>query len=1068
MKKLAQYLLAFSLLLLAENAALAQESNIFYRGRQDSGYNLLYNGHCWWENATFKSGSVLYNGRLYNDILLNINAHTSEALLLRPSEIVPVVLETGMVRWLAMNDELFLNLKLIGVENATEGYYKLVQDGPAPVFARVFKSIRSGTANVDGDLIGYKDPNYRNDVYTFFERTAVVYMLRDGSLVPFRNRSSVKSYCDREQKRVLRKAVRNMGVRAKDLPLEKYVSILADVIAPKGRSPLEINPHGFAMPDMVQPGSVIDPMSDAIVSKPENIDSEWFQDEGIEGTVRYVSGVPVLAVYRNKVYELGIKNRKTRGPVIIQGVVTDSEDHKPVVGAVVYEKITGNYTTTDNFGVWALEVPLGETVITFSETAMEDFPVMVTVYDRARLDVLMSPKSEMLNGVTISADARAAHRTPRMGVEKLSLKAISRVPSAFGEGDILKAMQSLPGVQSVGEASNGINVRGGSADQNLILYNGSTIYNSTHMFGLFSAFDPSMVGNVELYKSSIPAEYGGRLSSVMDVRGRDGNFEKFKGDLGLGVLTSHLTVDTPIGKKKKTSLIAGGRTTYANYILGLLPANSSYKGGNASFSDLSARLTHKLSDDNVIRGNVYWSKDSFGFSGDTTFRYSNLNASLQWERKISKKLSAYATAAYDDFKANMLDMHDVYESFSHTVGVNQISGRCGLLFNPLPAHSLNFGVEFVRLSINPGKLDPVDWDPKDIKIEDENGGDILDVHSQVAARILDKETGIQSSFWLSDTWTPISELTVDGGVRLTSFSNTGGRGSYSYPEFRLSAKYSSGENLSFKAGFNTMTQYIHLISNTTSISPMDTWKLSDMSIKPQTGWQGAGGAYLTCFGGMLDLSAETYFKRSFGGLDYKSGSSLFMNSNIAAAVVQTTGKAYGLELMAKKTSGTLSGWVSYTYSRSFLQEVGNRGLSAINGGEWYRAPYDKPHSLQLVGNYEFTHRYSLSFNLDYSTGRPVTIPIGHYFYENSYHLLYSDRNAYRIPDYFRLDLALNVEPGHRLTKLTHFSCTFGVYNVTGRKNAYSVYYTTMGTNVNGHMVSIFAVPIPYASINMKF
>lgn len=1032
-----------SALLSFATGASAQEYDHFFRGRQESGYQVIYNGHPWWDTPDyFKESSLMYSGKRYDGLSLNLNANTQTLQVLRGEDYTPVALETSLVRWFTLGENLFVNLSLLGFDSAERGFYMMVHDGPVPVLYRVNKNLRSDTVEANGKLIGYVDPKYKSSVTNFFEFSEAYIIIKDSTVVKLRNKSAVKALLDRKQRSLLRSY--------RSATLQEYCVAAAEILS-RGLVPesaLALDSRFADTPYAVEHGKAMLSKAPELPSRLPLAESWFMPDLSEGGTVRYVSGVPVVAIYRNKVYELGNRSSKLLPSYLIQGHVTDSEDGKPVMDAVVYDRRTGNYTSTDANGYWALEVASGDNIISFSESLMDDFPVMVNVRGKAVLNVVMSPKSELLNGVVISADARAAHRTPRMGVEKLSIKSLSRVPTAFGEGDVLKAVQSLPGVQSVGEASGGINVRGGSADQNLILYNGSTIYNPTHLFGVFSAFDPNMVENVELYKSSIPAEYGGRLSSVMNVRGKDGNFDKFRGALGIGVLTSHLMLEGPLGRKHNTSFVLGCRTSYSDYIMGLLPASSGYSGGSASFSDVSASLTHKFGKSDVIRAGVYWSNDGFGFSKDTTFRYSNLNAIVQLEKSLSDKLQLNASAAYDSFGGNLYDTHDDYAAYHHCVGVQQISEKLGFKANYIKNHELGAGLEGVTYIMNLGRLDPYAED------------------SAVLPSRVPSENGTQMSAWISDTWTISRKLTADAGLRYAMFFTDGA--SYSHPEIRLSAKYSANENLSFKTGFNTMTQFIHLISNTTSISPMDVWKLSDPDIKPQTGHQAALGAYYTAGAGMWDFSLETYTKKTSHTLDFKSGANLFMNENIADDLVQTVGKAYGVEFMAKKNAGALNGWISYTYSRSLLKEDSTRGVYAINHGNWYSAPYDKPHSLQVVGNYEFTHRYSMSFNLDYSTGRPVTVPIGHYYYENAHHLLYSDRNAYRIPDYFRLDLAMNIQPNHNLRQLTHFTCTFGVYNVTARKNAYSVYYTTAASSVTGHMVSVFAVPIPYVSVNMKF
>ena len=334
---------------------------------------------------------------------------------------------------------------------------------------------------------------------------------------------------------------------------------------------------------------------------------------------------------------------------------------------------------------------------------------------------------------------------------------------------------------------------------------------------------------------------------------------------------------------------------------------------------------------------------------------------------------------------------------------------------------------------------------------------------------LDTEQGLEPALFLSDTWQITRTFSVDAGVRLSSFAVPEPLKFYWGPEWRLSLKYSPVSNLSFKAGVNTMRQYIHLISNTASVSPMDTWRLSSADIAPTTGYQGAAGIYWTLLGAGLDFSLEGYYKESRNALDYKSGAVLSMNPDIADALVPVYGKAYGMEVMLKKPAGRLTGWLSYCYSRSQQKEMLDRGPETINGGDWYNAPHDKPHEFKLVSNLALTHRYSLSLNVDYSTGRPITVPIGRYWYDGKMRLAYSQRNSYRIPDYFRMDAAVNIDPGHYRKAKAHASLTLGVYNVTGRKNPYSVFFRVNSKGeLKGYMMSVFAMQIPYINLNILF
>ena len=656
-----------------------------------------------------------------------------------------------------------------------------------------------------------------------------------------------------------------------------------------------------------------------------------------------------------------------------------------------------------------------------------------------------------LKGAAISADLMAKHRDSKMGVEKMQVSTITHVPVAFGEADVLKVVLTLPGVKSAGEASSGFNVRGGASDQNLILFGDCTIYNPNHMFGIFSAFDTDVVRDVELFKCSIPAKYGGRISSVLNVQDKDGNSEKIHGSVGLGLLTSRLNLEGPLGGKRTTFNI-GGRITYSNWLMNFLEGRSNYSGGRAAFGDLTSSITHRFSDRNSLHAFVYWSRDNFSFSSDTSFTYRNLNASLKWKRLSDSGGRMELTCGFNSYGSNMDNSFNDYASYSFSTKIAEEFAKLDFR-TPLGEHNtLSYGIAGTFHGVSPGSMAPL--------------GEL----SLVGNTVLGRENAVEGALYVSDVWQPGYRFSLEGGLRYSAFSRVGnGQKFYCAPEFRLSAKYSLLPTLSAKAGFNSMNQYIHLISNTTCISPMDTWKLCNDRIRPQEGWQAAGGLYWTVIEKGLDLSLEGYYKASRYTLDYKPGAVLIMNPDLEDDLVQTRGKAWGIETMMKKSVGKLTGWVSYTWSRTFLKEMEDRGLETINGGDWYCAPYDKPHDFKLVGNYKFTQRYSISFNADYSTGRPVTIPTGTYSYGGGYRLYYSKRNAYRIPDYFRLDLAMNIEPSHYLKQLTHMSVTFGVYNVTGRKNAYSVYYTTdSGTNVKGHMLSVFAAPIPYINLNLKF
>ena len=765
---------------------------------------------------------------------------------------------------------------------------------------------------------------------------------------------------------------------------------------------------------------------------------------------RYLAEQNTVVSFANKVYEIGDPSAGRSGKVYLSGHVRDVSSGEPLTGVSVYDTRSGAYTVTDADGFYRIALPVGDGQMSLSGYSLDDMHLNLKLFDDGTLDVVMKEKVTALTGALISADAVSHHRDAKLGLERMRISIVSKIPSAFGEGDIIKAVLTLPGVKSVGEASSGFNVRGGSTDQNLILFNDGTLYNPTHLFGIFSAFNPDVISEVELYKSSIPAEFGGRISSVLEVRGREGNSNKVTGSLGLGLLTSRFHLEGPLAKGR-TTFIIGGRTTYSNWMLNMMPDNSNYHGGTADFSDLNASLTHKVNDRNTIQAYGYWSRDGFSFSRDTSFRYSNLNVSLKWRSSLGSRLNLVAVAGYDQYRACFENDFNEMSGYMIDNHIRQEFAKLTFHYAAGTAHNLTYGASATMYSLMPGRLSP-------------NHKNTL-----VAERKLDTQQALEPALYISDSWTVTPALTLEGGVRVSGLVSFNPSKFYASPELRIAGKYSLRDNLSFKAGFNTMNQYIHLISNTSSVSPIDSWQLSNDRIKPQNGWQAASGLYWTVGGGQVDLTLEGYFKRTSHYLDYKSGATLLMNENLADDLVETYGKAYGVEFMAKRSSGKLTGWVSYSYSRSQLREMYDRGVETINGGAWYNAPHDKPHEAKVVANYKFTHRFSLSANLDYATGRPVTLPVGKYRYGGGWRLAFSERNSYRIPDYFRLDLAMNIEPGHYLRQLTHMSWTVGVYNVTGRKNAYSVFYTSEnGRNISGRMLSVFACPIPYINLNLLF
>ena len=977
------------------------------RGRKSIVYAFPYNGNYFWTDATFRQGDVLYNGKLYRAEMLNIDAASGE-LLVRCGSIT-ISPDSELVAAFTMGGRSYINLSKIEPA-APKGYFEVLSDGKTTVWRQVRKTLYSESGDHNGKEIGYEDPSYRSELLTYFRFEEYFFGYGRKGFGPLKLSKSKK------------KDLTARPVSAEELFAEASCIDCRESDYPAvgiGRSSLrerESLPAGFF------------------------VDEDARRDSERE---RILDEESLIAQYQNKVYEIGSQSGSSRA--VLSGRVMDVSSREPLAGVLVSDRSGVHYSVSDAEGRYSLELPVGETAVSYSEYSREDMRIRMIIHGSGSLDVLMKEKVTALSGATVSADSRAAHHSASMGIERISIKTIEKIPTAFGEGDVLKAVLTLPGVKTVGEASGGFNVRGGSADQNLILFDEGTVYNPSHLFGIFSAFNPDVVSGVELYKSSIPAEFGGRVSSVLDVRTRDGAFDRFHANVGIGVLTSRATLETPI-VKDRTSLFVSGRMTYSDWILRVLPANSGYSGGSAGFGDVNAGFTHKFSERTTLRVRTYWSTDRFAFSADTSFRYSSLNASAVLGSELSESTTLSASVGFDSYRSFFAENSGYLSSYDLESGIRQYYLRTGLR-TKVGDNVFSYGAQALMVDLAPGSISP--------------SGE-----SQVAARTLPSQRSLQPSVYAGDVWSPSERFSLDAGVRLSGALNLSDHKFHFGPEGRISLRYSPSPVFSLKAGFNNIYQYIHLISNSSSISPMDTYQLCGADVEPVKGYQAAGGLYWTP--GRFDISLEGYYKRTDGALDYKSGATLVMNENLPQDLVQTLGKSYGVELMVRKSTGKLTGWVSYTFSRAFLKEKYDRGIATIEQGAWYRAPYDKPHDVKVVANYALTHRFSFSANLDYSTGRPVTIPVSKYRYGGEEKLYYSGRNGYRIPDYFRLDIAFNVDPGHYKKALAHTTFTIGCYNVTGRRNAYSVYYTANGSKVSGNMLCVFACPVPYLNINIKF
>ncbi|HTJ13920.1 MAG TPA: TonB-dependent receptor [Dinghuibacter sp.] len=782
------------------------------------------------------------------------------------------------------------------------------------------------------------------------------------------------------------------------------------------------------------------------------------------------------AAVDNRLYTIGSGNATEGGRVTVAGYIRDAASEEPVIGAAVQLENTKTGTSTDQYGFYSLTLSRGRHTLRITSVGMQDVTRHVLLLSDGRMDVDMPEFVPILKTVVVDASKTVNVQSTRMGFQKLDIATIKQVPAVLGEPDVLRVVLTLPGVTSASEGSTGLNVRGGAADQNLVLFNDATIYNPSHFFGFFTAFNPDAVKDVQLYKSSIPERYGGRLASVLDVTGKEGNKKKFSGSGGVGPLDARLTLEGPIDSNKVSYLVSG-RTTYSNWILRSLN-NRDYADSRANFYDVNAHISAALGTRNTIYVTGYLSHDGFRLDGDTTYTYGNRNANIKWKHLFGSRTTSTVTAAYDHYQFGIASQANEVNAYSFKFSITQWSGRLDFTTRVGTKHTLDYGLNAVRYGLQPGNMQP-----------DSKSSLVLPV-------TVSQEQALESAAYLGDHFIISPSLTIDAGLRYSLYeylgphqeytyaaglprqtdnitdSTTYGAGSaikrYSYPEVRISGRLVLSPNSSIKAGFNTLAQYIHMMSNTTAISPTDIWKLSDPYIQPEIGKQWSLGYYHNLASNSIEVSGEVYYKQIDHYLDYKSGAVLLLNNHLETDVINTHGKSYGAEIMVRKTTGKLNGWISYTWSRTRLQSDDPLAESPVNEGRWYPSDFDKPNILNVVGNYKFTHRIGVSLNVAYSTGRPITLPIGEYYLGGSYRTLYSDRNQYRVPDYFRTDLAVDIEGTHRIKVFAHSSWTLGVYNLTARKNPYSIYYSSENGVVNGYKLSIFGTAIPFVTYNFRF
>ncbi len=763
--------------------------------------------------------------------------------------------------------------------------------------------------------------------------------------------------------------------------------------------------------------------------------------------------------------------------VTISGKITDSENGDIIIGATIYNTSTNTGVSTNREGTFSMTIPAGIYDLEIKYVGYNSKSFKLNAFDNGVFNIKLEKEAITLDEVVVASKAADDNiNNVLIGVEQISAKTIKKLPTFLGQADVIKSLLYLPGVSTIGEGASGFNVRGGSVDQNLILQDEAFVFNANHALGFFSTFNTDLIKGVTLYKGAIPAQYGGRLSSVVKVDMKDGDAQQLKLKGGLGLVSSRLSIEGPI-KKETTSFVIGGRFTYSNWLLGLINVPD-VKNSSISFYDLNARVTHRFSDKASIVLSGYRSYDELQFSDQFGFEYQTDAVSLELKNVLSPKLTSHFSATYSLYESRLKNPDEV-ESFNLDNGINYIKIKENIKYAPKETMQFDFGGSFIRYQLNPGKITPIS------------------ASSVITPSEVEEANANELSGFINGEWSGHSKLTVTAGIRFTYFANIGSANvndysdnnapsntnflstipfdngeviaSYTRFEPRISAKYLINRETSIKLAYNRTNQFIHQISNSDAATPVDIWQISNKFIAPQQADNFTLGLFRNFKENMWETSIAGYYRDIKNLVEYRDFADLIANERLETALLSAKGRAYGAELSIKKNSGNVSGWLSYTYSRT--ERITNNQDADLNisNGEWYRANFDKPHDFSLVTNIDLNERHGISINFNYSTGRPTTAPIGNFNVGNVINIpIYSERNALRIPDYYRLDVAYNLSSGFRKDKKLKTSWTLSVYNLLGRKNAYSVFYTQPPFGfVTANRFSVLGSAFPALTLNIE-
>lgn len=753
------------------------------------------------------------------------------------------------------------------------------------------------------------------------------------------------------------------------------------------------------------------------------------------------------------------------GKHTISGTVKDQQSGETLIGVTIrVQDLPSTGTVTNEYGYYSLTLPEGDYTIIFNYVGYQAQRKKINLDTSTKLNIALEEVTQQLNEVVVTSSRQDENvKSPLPGVEKLDMVEINKVPVLMGERDILKTMQLLPGIKSAGEGNAGFYVRGGGADQNLILLDDALVYNASHLLGFFSTFNSDAIKDVTIYKGGMPAEYGGRLSSVLDIRMNEGNNQEYHVNGGIGLIATRLNVEGPI-QKGKSSFLLSGRRTYADVFL-KLSGNENISGSSLYFYDLNAKANYIFSDKDRIFLSGYFGRDVLGFQDQFGIDWGNSTGTLRWNHLINDQLFSNTSLIFSDYSYRInVDLNDT------KIGITSLIRDWNLKqefqYFPNPQNTISFGLQSTYHTVVPGEIS--------------NSGP-----SPFTLPPLQKRYSWENGLFVSNNWIASDKLEVIYGARLSTFSVLGegdfytlneqrevvdttsfGSGefvnTYINLEPRLSAALQLSDRSSVKASYTRTTQNMHLLSNSTTSNPTDKWVPSSNIIKPQIGDQVSAGYFRNFADNMFEFSTEVYYKHMQNQIDYKDGADITNSELVETELLFGKGRAYGLELFFKKRQGKFSGWIGYTLSRT------ERLIDGINENSWYPARQDRTHDISVVGIYELTPKWTFSASWVFNTGSAVTFPSGKYKVDEHVVFYYTERNGYRLPDYHRLDLGATLQ----LSKTERFSSelVFSLYNAYGRENPYIINFRENENDASmteAYQIALFTY-VPSISYNFRF